>query len=57
VEFKKGMRGVEEEINRVSYASDKGSVRPSRAADHGDEPTAPKFEPPPEEQHSEVNSD
>jgi sec-independent protein translocase protein TatA len=46
MEFKKGVRGVEEELNRATYET------PSRSAsyvDDRDENTAPRFDPPPEE--------
>ncbi len=44
MEFKKGIRGVEDEL-------DKASTRPSRSyAEDREEATAPRFEPPPEEE-------
>ena len=46
VEFKKGVRGIEDEVETASYNSyDEGSVRPDAADDHM-ESTAPRFEPP-----------
>lgn len=57
VEFKKGMRGVEDEINRASHASDTNNSRTNRADDTRDEPTAPKFEPPPVEAMKEAATD
>ena len=45
VEFKKGIRGIEDDVD---VASSKPRVSHSRADDHDDreEATAPKFEPP-----------
>lgn len=54
-EFKKGMHGIEEDINtasRSSYSSSSSysaSSRPARAIEEREEATAPKFEPPPAE--------
>jgi sec-independent protein translocase protein TatA len=45
VEFKKGMRGVEDEIHRATYAAETPKVSASRGVEH-EQPTAPKFEPP-----------
>ncbi len=44
MEFKKGVRGVEDEL-------EKASSRPSRSyVEDREEPTAPRFDPPPEEE-------
>jgi sec-independent protein translocase protein TatA len=54
-EFKKGMHGIEDEVNsatRSSYSSSSSSYapsRPARAIEDREEATAPKFEPPPAE--------
>ena len=45
VEFKKGVRGIEDEIDSASTAT---STSTSSTSDH-EEATAPKFEPPPSE--------
>jgi sec-independent protein translocase protein TatA len=44
MEFKKGIRGFEEEVDRAEY-----SLKSARYDDERDEATAPKFEPPPSE--------
>jgi sec-independent protein translocase protein TatA len=48
VEFKKGLRGVEDEMHSSMYGSDESSSTSSRPAppDERIETTAPKFEPP-----------
>ena len=50
MEFKKGMRGIEDEINAATYSStySSSSTKSSTSADVDDyaEATAPKFEPP-----------
>lgn len=46
-EFKKGMHGIEEEVNTASRGS--SSSRPNRSIEDREETTAPKFEPPPSE--------
>ena len=53
-EFKKGMHGIEEEVNSASRStysasSYSASSRPARAIEEREEATAPKFEPPPAE--------
>jgi sec-independent protein translocase protein TatA len=56
LEFKKGLRGIEEELHKATYASvESSSSRPSVSdeAEDREEATAPKFEPPPEEAKSE----
>ncbi len=52
LEFKKGLRGIEEELHKATYASvESSSVRssPGDEVEDREEATAPKFEPPPEE--------
>jgi sec-independent protein translocase protein TatA len=52
LEAKKGLRGIEEELHRATYASIESSSSPSNVyqeAEDRQEATAPKFEPPPEE--------
>ena len=44
-EFKKGVRGIEDEVDTSSSASSRPSSRPA-AEDRPVETTAPKFEPP-----------
>ncbi len=59
VEFKKGMQGIEDEIDRAVY-SDTYTQPTTRPApqDHTDEATAPKFEPPSSEpQQQQTASD
>ena len=49
VEFKKGVRGIEDELNDVVHSADTagtGSSSHDNMLDH-QEPSAPKFEPPP----------
>ena len=53
VEFKKGIRGIEDEIDT---ASTKKRVTHYADADDRDEPTAPKFEPPSAEPRAEGTS-
>jgi sec-independent protein translocase protein TatA len=56
MEFKKGLRGIEEELHRATYASVESSSSRSGVSDVAEdreEATAPKFEPPPEEVKSE----
>jgi sec-independent protein translocase protein TatA len=56
LEFKKGLRGIEEELHRATYASMESSSSHSSVSDEVEdrqEATAPKFEPPPEEVKSE----
>lgn len=48
-EFKKGMHGIEDEVNSASKAASSNYSRPSRAIEDREEATAPKFEPPPSE--------
>lgn len=44
-EFKKGVRGIEDDADTASYSSSRPSSRPA-AEDRPVETTAPKFEPP-----------
>ena len=57
VEFKKGVHGIEDEVNDATYSSPSNSSRPV-PEDEADELTAPKFEPPAAEpaeaEHSEA---
>ncbi len=46
-EFKKGIRGIEDEINSAATAPTRTYSSPSSRYDERDEATAPKFEPPP----------
>jgi sec-independent protein translocase protein TatA len=55
-ELKKGMAGLQSELNAAIYNSDQPTSSPRqtsyssyREEDDTDEPTAPKFEPPPAE--------
>ncbi|MBM81729.1 MAG: Sec-independent protein translocase TatA [Planctomycetaceae bacterium] len=53
VEFKKGVRGIEEEVERADYmASTSASTERPAAEEERQEVTAPKFEPPKFEQDS-----
>jgi len=53
MEFKKGVSGVQDEIDRAS--SGQSSSRSSySAADDREEATAPRFEPPPEEKPAQA---
>ena len=47
-EFKKGVRGIEDEVHAASSAPTRSYSSPS-SYDERDEATAPKFEPPPAE--------
>jgi sec-independent protein translocase protein TatA len=56
LEFKKGLRGIEEELHKATYASiesPSGYGSGSEQVEDRQEATAPKFEPPPEEVKSE----
>ena len=46
VEFKKGMHGIEDEVNRATYTTDTSSSPRPSTDDAAYENTAPKFEPP-----------
>ena len=46
VEFKKGIAGVEDEVNRSVYSSESTSSSRPLPAEEREEVTAPKFEPP-----------
>lgn len=50
VEFKKGVRGIEDELDSVSSPV---TTRPADVVDDRDEATAPKFEPPTAEPQAE----
>ena len=45
VEFKKGVRGIEDEVDSATYTSSSNTSRPVPEQD-AEELTAPKFEPP-----------
>lgn len=54
VEFKKGVRGIEDEVNQSTYSSSSVSSTPRpAAAEEPSEVTAPKFEPPKFDQDEE----
>jgi sec-independent protein translocase protein TatA len=46
VEFKKGIRGIEDEVNSATYRSSTPPRRPQPVDDEPQDLTAPKFEPP-----------
>lgn len=49
-DFKKGMHGIEDEVNTASSrASTTSTARTARTIEDREEVTAPKFEPPPAE--------
>lgn len=49
-EFKKGMHGIDEEINTATRVpTTSSSSRPSRAIEDREDTSGPKFEPPPAE--------
>ena len=48
-EFKKGMHGIEDEVQSASRATSSNYSRPSRQIEDREDPPAPKFEPPPAE--------
>ena len=52
VEFKKGIHGIEEEIESATHASTKDTY--GNEADDPDEATAPKFDPPSGEPRTET---
>ena len=45
VEFKKGVQGIEDDVDRATYGSDTTASRPV-PDDETEQATAPKFEPP-----------
>jgi len=53
VEFKKGIRGIEEEIESVTTSTDQDTSY-EEPAEERQEPTAPKFEPPSSEPKAET---
>ena len=53
VEFKKGIRGIEEEIDSATTSTDQDASYQELAEDR-QEPTAPKFEPPSSEPKAET---
>jgi sec-independent protein translocase protein TatA len=48
-EFKRGMHGIDDEINSATRTPSRPSSRPSRAIEDREESNTPKFEPPPAE--------
>ena len=46
VEFKKGVRGIEDEVQQSTYSSTSSSTPRPAAPEEAPEVTAPKFEPP-----------
>jgi sec-independent protein translocase protein TatA len=53
VEFKKGIRGIEDEVDRAQYTSNSSRDRNYQLESHErDEASAPRFEPPPAEAES-----
>jgi sec-independent protein translocase protein TatA len=55
-EFRKGIRGIEDEIHQTDYSPSRSSSSRPVSYEERDEPTAPKFVPPPAEE-SAMNSD
>ena len=53
VEFKKGIRGIEDEIDTATSSSTASTSHPNNPDDH-DQATAPKFEPPTAEPKEEA---
>ncbi|MEX2185818.1 MAG: twin-arginine translocase TatA/TatE family subunit [Pirellulales bacterium] len=47
-EFRKGVRGIEDEFTRTDYSPPQSTSRPANYEDR-EEPTAPRFVPPPAE--------
>jgi sec-independent protein translocase protein TatA len=56
VEFKKGLRGIEEEFHSIASTVDTATTttKSTSSVDDHDEATAPKFEPPTSEPKPEV---
>ena len=55
VEFKKGMRGIEDDVRQANYSPSPTYNRPGyEVTDEREEATAPKFEPPASEPHAET---
>ncbi len=54
VEFKKGVRGIQDEIMSAATAPPPAASRPAIEADDRQEATAPKFVPPPSETQAEA---
>jgi sec-independent protein translocase protein TatA len=48
-DFKKGMHGIEDEVNTAANKSTTSTARTARTIEDREEVTAPKFEPPPAE--------
>jgi len=56
VEFKKGVRGIEDEVDSAVYSPSSSTSRPI-PEDEEEELTAPKFEPPKFEPNSETQTE
>jgi sec-independent protein translocase protein TatA len=48
-DFKKGMHGIEDDVNTAANKSTTSTARSSRSIEDREEVTTPKFEPPPAE--------
>jgi sec-independent protein translocase protein TatA len=48
-DFKKGMHGVEDEVNSATRTSSSSTARVARSIEDREEASTPKFEPPPAE--------
>lgn len=58
VEFKKGMRTIEDEVDSTKQTVDEAADAEAEAElSHSDEPVAPKFEPPPADESKEAPQD
>src|SRR5687767_12588069 len=56
VEFKKGIRGIEDDMNTSTYASSSRQTSRFNEIDDRDEATAPRFEPPTSEPQERLES-
>ena len=54
MEFKRGVRGIEEEIDVASITSETGTPKQQPHEEDRDEATAPKFEPPASEPQTQT---
>ncbi len=54
MEFKKGVQGIDEEVESASRSVTSSTARPTASADDRQEATAPKFEPPKSEPSASV---
>ncbi|HAW31218.1 MAG TPA: twin-arginine translocase TatA/TatE family subunit [Planctomycetaceae bacterium] len=57
VEFKKGVSGIEDEVNQASYSHSQPETPRPTPSERSDEFTAPKFEVPSSEPKSEEKSE